>query len=947
VVPGRNNTNFTVVTPDAYQWTPSGTPVNYSWSPSTFLSSTTIANPMANNITATTTYTVTVDNNGCTASGTVTITAGSPLSATGSVSPAASVCTGTTVTLNSTPSGGGAPYTYSWTGPNSFTSTTQNPVITNATVADAGVYTCVITDNCTSTSTVNVTLTVNPLPSVTVSPSTANFCNPGGTPVSLAAGGASTYVWTPSTGLSATTGANVTSSPAVNVVYTVTGTDANGCVSTATASVTSSPAVTNAMATATPTAVCAGSPVSLNASSDPSPVTLVYENFNTGAPSWTRTNASTGGTPANAAWTDRPDGYVYAAGTPYHSNDNTQFVQTNSDAQGSGGTTNATLRSPSFNTTGMTNIVVDFYQYYRDINDNGDSAVVEASPDGVNWTIVTAFTATTGSENSFTHPSVTLPVAFENQPAVYVRFRYIATWDWYWSIDNVTITGHSSNFTYSWTSAPSGFTSSIQAPGDSPVIATTYSVQITNSYGCSATASVPVSINPLPVVTASASPSNVVCQNDMVTFNGGGATSYSWSGGVTDNVPFSASSTGSYTVTGTDANGCSGTATLSLTVNSLPVVTVSANPAAICAGDSSMLTGSAGGTSQWYMNGVAIPGATSSSYYTTMAGEYNMTKTNINGCVDSASAGVMVSVNPLPVVSLGSDITQCGGTATLDAQNAGSAYLWNDNSTNQVLTVSSTGNYYVDVTDANGCSASDSVMVTINALPVVSLGADTMVCGTSLTLDAQNAGSTYLWNDNSTNQVLAVSSNGTYYVDVTDANGCSGSDTIAVTINTPPAVMLSIPTDSTCTNLAAFALSGESPSGGTWSGPGVTGSNFDPSAANLGFNMITYMFTDVNGCSGSASDSIYNDICNGIPDAGVTHADIYPNPNSGQFTIRLSSVPVDPVKVEVMNSLGQRIDAFEMTSTTRQVDLGIYSDGIYFVRITDGSTISTWRVVKQ
>jgi hypothetical protein len=374
VVPGRNNTLWSA-TNDGIQFVPSGGTFTYSWTPATFLSSTTIANPIANLITATTTYTATATSAaGCSASGSTTITAGTVLSSTNSVSPIGPVCAGTNVTFNVTPTGGGAPYTYSWTGPNSFTSTSQSPVITGATAAASGIYSVTVTDACTSVSTTTVSITVNPLPAVAVTPGSALYCNPG-TPIALTASGATTYAWGPAAGLSATTGSLVNASPLVNTSYTVTGTDANGCIATATTAITSAQAVTAPTASATPSAICAGSATNLSSSAAPFTSTILTENFNTGAPAWTRTNTSTGGTTANAAWTDRPDGFVYASGTPYHSNDNSQFVQSNSDAQGSGGTTQTTIQSPAFNTTGFTGLNLDFYQFYRDINDNGDSAV--------------------------------------------------------------------------------------------------------------------------------------------------------------------------------------------------------------------------------------------------------------------------------------------------------------------------------------------------------------------------------------------------------------------------------------------------------------------------------------------------------------------------------------------------------------------------------------------
>lgn len=280
-----------------------------------------------------------------------------------------------------------------------------------------------------------------------------------------------------------------------------------------------------------------------------------------------------------------------------------------------------------------------------------------------------------------------------------------------------------------------------------------------------------VTVNPLPTIGSTATPGNTVCQGSNVTFNGTGGSTYAWSGGVNDGVPFTAMTSGTYTVTGTDANGCSNTATANLTVN------------------------------------------------------------------------------PLPTVNLGQDVTQCGGNVTLDAQNAGASYLWSTTATTQTINVSNSGTYYVGVMNANGCVNGDTILVTINALPVVDLGADYSACDMT-TLDAGNPGSTYLWNTTSPQQQIAVSTSGQYYVDVTDTNGCTSSDTINVTINASPNVAANASALSSCEDGGPITLSA-TPVGGTWSGPGVTGNTFDPTVGG-GAYMPTYSITDANGCSGSA-----------------------------------------------------------------------------------------------
>jgi hypothetical protein len=148
----------------------------------------------------------------------------------------------------------------------------------------------------------------------------------------------------------------------------------------------------------------------------------------------------------------------------------------------------------------------------------------------------------------------------------------------------------------------------------------------------------------------------------------------------------------------------------------------------------------------------------------------------------SASDTIQVTLKPSPVVNLGADKVQCGGNVTLNAGNAGSSYLWSNGATTQNITVTISGQYHVKVTNAAGCSKADTIVVTINPVPTVNLGADAGFCaGSSFTLDAGNNGSTYWWNTGATNRQLTVSQGGAYSVRVINAFSCTAADTIQLT----------------------------------------------------------------------------------------------------------------------------------------------------------------------
>ncbi|HNR53718.1 MAG TPA: T9SS type A sorting domain-containing protein, partial [Flavobacteriales bacterium] len=381
-----------------------------------------------------------------------------------------------------------------------------------------------------------VILTYTPCsgPTVSVTPTTPTICS-GGSVVLTASGATGGYTWSPNIGLSATSGAMVTANPGTTTTYTVTGTN-TGCSipGSTTVTVTVSQGPTGVSANTSSTTICAGSTVDLTGSFAALPTTVFSEDFNGGLGSWSATNTSSGGTPAAAAWTSRPNNYFYNGyGSPdptFSSNDASPFVLSNSDAQGSG-TTATTLVSPGFSTLGYSSLSLSYYHYYR--YNASESANVDISTDGTNWTTEQTHTSTQGADDGFVQATIDLS-AYTGQPQLFIRFRYEASWDWWWAIDNVTVTGTPAPTTFSWTSTPAGFTSTDQNPTNVTVNAnTTFHFTATRS-GCGSTASTAL-VTAVPLPDAGINGTLSVCSSDAPasllaalggTPDGGG----SWSG---------------------------------------------------------------------------------------------------------------------------------------------------------------------------------------------------------------------------------------------------------------------------------------------------------------------------------------------------------------------------------------------------------------------------------
>jgi|GEM_PF-1112406 len=217
----------------------------------------------------------------------------------------------------------------------------------------------------------------------------------------------------------------------------------------------------------------------------------------------------------------------------------------------------------------------------------------------------------------------------------------------------------------------------------------------------------------------------------------------------------------------------------------------------------------------------------------------------------------------------------CDGATTsysIDPVATATSYTWSvtpgltinsGQGTASISVTGATGTATITVFANNACGAGPATtfVVTVAPNPTVALGADTATCGTSVTLDAGNAGSTYLWSDASTNQTLTASSSGSFYVTVTDGNGCTGADTLNLTVNALPVVTASAAASSSCLASDTIPLTG-TPSGGNWSGTGVSGTDFYVAVAGVGIHDLIYSYTDINGCS--ASDSVTVSV-NAIP----------------------------------------------------------------------------------
>ena len=314
---------------------------------------------------------------------------------------------------------------------------------------------------------------------------------------------------------------------------------------------------------------------------------------------------------------------------------------------------------------------------------------------------------------------------------------------------------------------------------------------------------------------------------------------------------------------------------------------------------------------------------------------------------------------PVAEITPESSTSFCQGGSVILTANSGASYLWSPGgATTQGITVTSTNTYTVTVIDGNGCSAtSTATTVTVNPNPTVTLSPLSALCSNAqaVTLTGGSpANGSYTIDGNAATAIqpwlLSAGSHPVVY-SYTDGNGCIGTATQSVTINTAPTVTLSgLGTNYLVTD-GPVQLTG-TPSGGIFTGAGVQGNMFDPSLAGLGTHSVIYMYS--NGCMNADGLCTTVDLQIGIGDGNDMNGNggnlsVMPNPTSGSFTINLNAVnPLGLTTLEIYNALGQLIQSEQINNQSntlkKQIELNV-AKGIYTVRLTTNGNVYSEKLI--
>lgn len=324
----------------------------------------------------------------------------------------------------------------------------------------------------------------------------------------------------------------------------------------------------------------------------------------------------------------------------------------------------------------------------------------------------------------------------------------------------------------------------------------TYTVTAVTASGCTATSNpITVTVNPVPATPViSASGPAVFCQGGSVNLSSSVSSNIVWTPGGATTPSISVNQNGTYTVTATNANGCTATSQpLTVTVNPTPPVPfITANgPTAFCQGGSVTLSSSSAAGNTWNTS------VTTQSISVSTPGNYSVTVTDINGCT-ATSAPTTVTVFPqpaTPIIFASGPLTFCEGGSVVLSSSSSTDNLWSTGETTQNITVDTTGNYFVTVSNTGGCSAvSSAVTVTLNpnpAPPVITVAGPNPFCAGGSTTLISNLSSGIVWSNGLTNDTLVTTQSGTFTLTYTDNNGCIATSA-AVSVTALPQIVLTV-----------------------------------------------------------------------------------------------------------------------------------------------------------
>jgi hypothetical protein len=381
-----------------------------------------------------------------------------------------------------------------------------------------------------------------------------------------------------------------------------------------------------------------------------------------------------------------------------------------------------------------------------------------------------------------------------------------------------------------------------------------YSVTVSNG-NCSSTSNpIQITVNPLPSTPLiNNNGPTTFCLGGSVTLTSSSVTGNTWSNGATSQS-ITVNQSGSYSVTVSNGNCSSTSIPTIVTVNptpSPPTPTINnSGPTTFCLGGSVTLTSSSATGNTW------SNGATSQSITVSTSGNYSVVASN--GACSSTSSPTPVTVNPnpaTPTISASGSTTFCNGGSVILTSSSATGNTWSNGAASQSITVASSGNYSVTVSNGACSSTSNPTPVTVNsnpATPTISASGSTTFCNGGLVTLTSSSTTGNTWSNGATSQSITVTTSGNYSVTVSNGTCSSTSTPTIVTVSPLPTspVITAIGNSTFCQGDSVLLVSSYN-SGNIWSNGSTNASIYV-----LQSGAYNVQFMNVNGCISSSSSSI-------------------------------------------------------------------------------------------
>jgi len=834
-----------------------------------------------------------------------------------SICPLASVLIGGSPTASG---GSGGPYSYSWSPSAGLNNTTiANPTANPVTTT---IYTVTVTDISTScTATSSVTVTVNTLQALTTTPSGNQAICQGASLALNAANGFTNYVWTTPSGTQ--NGQSITATQAGN--YSVTAIGSNGCSSTSALVVLT--VNTPQALTTTPAgniALCEGESVSISAASG-------FSNYQWQTPS------------------GQQNGATIQAGMAGN------YIAQATDANGCISTATAvvvtieTIANIPVSPSG--NVIVC----------EGQSLTLTASSGFTNY----AWNGLSGSNTLEITQSGTYSVSGIsssgcNAVSNAVEVNFVAAANLFitqgnsaavCSGESISLSVNQGFSNYVWTT-PSG---NLEGAQIQATAAGNYVVNAIDANTCSSSSQeFTLSVNAPQVLTTTPSGAQSICPEGNLFLNAAnGFTNYVWTSpaGLQNTQGILATEAGNYSVSANDANGCE-SVSAEILINIQDIIDLEilvSGPTVFCEGDQVTLSIEGEFTSiEW--NGL-LGG---NSLIVTESGSYQANAISQGGCLATSEPleiEVLPAASAISINTQGNAVICGGGSIELSASEGFELYSWNNGNSEATIQINEAGVYQVTGIDENGCeSVSEPFNVAsepIQSIALSEVGPQTLCIGSSLTVNAEDGFTNYIWSNGFNGQSLNITQSGIYSVSGQTPAGCNASSGL-LNIDFIPAPVPSFTFMQTSEYNVDFTSTSQHAQSYLWIFPGEFTSTLENPSFDFPFdNTWPVILTVINDCA-TVTDTFNIDVIKtNVNHVNLPHFELYPNPATTELFVRLDNKAIYTLRI--FDTQGRLLTMYKEHALEKEIRLDItpFSEGAYILEIESSERIQHMRWIKQ